>query len=169
MLQDHAKLLTLIRQAGEVVGRKKLQKLVYIAKKMNLPIYERYQFHIYGPYSEELTLRIEEMCNLGFLHEQQEAKSNYIQYRYSLSEEGDKFLSMAPYERPKHQELIETLNEQSAKFLELVSTVLYFEELSKAEVKEKVFTLKRKQNYTDEDVERAYDFIEEIRTGNKGA
>lgn len=58
--------------SGEIVGRKKLQKIIYIAKKLELPFYEKYDFHFYGPYSEELTLQVEELCNLGFLHEVKE-------------------------------------------------------------------------------------------------
>lgn len=58
MLEEHAKLLGLIRHAGEIVGRKKLQKMIYILKKLNYPFQEKFQFHFYGPYSEELTLRL---------------------------------------------------------------------------------------------------------------
>ena len=41
--------------------------MIYIAKKMNFPFAEKYELHMYGPYSEELTLRIEELCEMGFL------------------------------------------------------------------------------------------------------
>lgn len=64
--------------SGEIVGRKKLQKIIYIAKKLELPFYEKYDFHFYGPYSEELTLQVEELCNLGFLHEVKEKKAAII-------------------------------------------------------------------------------------------
>ncbi|UCZ53071.1 YwgA family protein [Bacillus shivajii] len=166
MLQEHAKLLALFKQTGEVVGRKKLQKLIYIAKKLNFPFFEKYQFHIYGPYSEELTLRMEEMCHLQFVSEIKEKKSGYYQYRYGLSEKGDEFLAMSPYELPKQREVLNQLNEQSSRFLELVSTVLYFEDLPKDEVKEKVYTLKAKSNYRDEEIEEAYQFIESLREVN---
>ena len=69
MLKDHAKIIHAISVSGEVIGRKKLQKMIYIAKKMEFPFQERFQFHFYGPYSEELTLRVEELCNMGFLDE----------------------------------------------------------------------------------------------------
>jgi uncharacterized protein YwgA len=59
---------------------------------------------------------------------------------------------------------MEDLNSQSARFLELVSTVLFFDTLEKEEVKEKVFTLKSKQKYTEEEIEQAYAYIESIRT-----
>ena len=45
------------------------------------------------------------------------------------------------------------MNDQNARFLELVSTVLYFNNLSKEEVQEKVFTLKSKQRYTIEEID----------------
>ncbi len=149
--------------AGEITGRKKLQKMIYIAKKIDYPFYEKYNFHFYGPYSEELTLRVEELCNLGFLDEVKEKKGGYYQYRYGLTEKGEQFLGHYQLDMPPLDDCMQVLNEQSARFLELVSTVLYFEGLEKEEVKEKVFTLKAKQRYTDEEVEEAYQYIESLR------
>jgi uncharacterized protein YwgA len=149
--------------AGEVIGRKKLQKMVYIAKKLNYPFYEKYNFHFYGPYSEEVTLRVEELCNLGFLSELKENKGGYSQYRYSLTENGEEFLTHYDLEMPHLNECMRQMNEQSSRFLELVSTVLFFENLPREEVKEKVFTLKSKQRYTEEEVDEAYEYIESLR------
>ncbi len=84
MLKDHAKLMQAILVSGEIIGRKKLQKMIYIAKKVEFPFHERFQFHFYGPYSEELTLRVEELCNMGFLNEIKEKKGGYFQYRYTF-------------------------------------------------------------------------------------
>ncbi|MBM7690635.1 uncharacterized protein YwgA [Peribacillus deserti] len=58
---------------------------------------------------------------------------------------------------------MEDMNEQSARFLELVSTVLYFFELSKEDVTEKIHTLKSKQKYTLEEIDEAYQYIEKIQ------
>lgn len=149
--------------AGEVIGRKKLQKMVYIAKKLNYPFYEKYNFHFYGPYSEEVTLRVEELCNLGFLSELKENKGGYSQYRYSLTENGEEFLTHYDLEMPHLNECMTQMNEQSSRFLELVSTVLFFENLPREEVKEKVFTLKSKQRYTEDEVDEAYEYIESLR------
>lgn len=163
LLIDHAKLMKVFATAGEVIGRKKLQKMVYIAKKLNYPFYEKYNFHFYGPYSEEVTLRVEELCNLGFLHELKENKGGYSQYRYSLTETGSEFLKHYDFEMPHLGECMTAMNEQSSRFLELVSTVLYFENLPKEEVQEKVFTLKSKQRYTEQEVDEAYEYIEKLR------
>ncbi|WP_077619959.1 YwgA family protein [Bacillus sinesaloumensis] len=163
MLTEHAKIMKAFAAAGEITGRKKLQKMIYIAKKIDYPFYEKYNFHFYGPYSEELTLRVEELCNLGFLDELKEKKGGYYQYRYALTEKGEQFLGHYQLDMPPLEGCMQDLNEQSARFLELVSTVLYFEGLEKEEVKEKVFTLKAKQRYTDEEVDEAYQYIDSLR------
>ncbi|ADU32356.1 YwgA family protein [Evansella cellulosilytica] len=163
MLQEHCKLLALLKETGEVVGRKKLQKLIYIAKKLHFPFYEKYQFHLYGPYSEELNLRVEEMSELTFVEEVKEKKAGYYQYRYKLSDKGNEFLELSSYQLPESKGVFNDINEKSSKFLELVSTVLFFEDLSREEVEEKVFTLKAKQNYSKEDIEEAYAFIANTR------
>jgi uncharacterized protein len=165
---EHAKIMKALAMAGEIVGRKKLQKMIYIAKKMNFPFYEKFGFHFYGPYSEELTLRIEELCNLGFLNEVKEKKGGYFQYRYTLTEAGEEFLSHYDIEMPHLEECMQDMNEQNSRFLELVSTILYFENLSKDEVKEKVFSLKSKQRYTEEEIEQAYVYIENLRSKMTG-
>ncbi len=163
MLNDHAKIMALISEAGEVIGRKKLQKIIYIAKKMNFPFQERYNFHFYGPYSEELTLRIEEMCNLGFVHETKEKKGGYYQYRYTLSEEGTKFLSVSTLDLPKLGDFITDINEKSSRFLELVSTLLYFDDLTTDEQVEKVYTVKAKLNFTEDEIIEAFSYIEKLK------
>ncbi|MEG9461532.1 MAG: YwgA family protein [Bacillus amyloliquefaciens] len=146
-----------------MIGRKKLQKIIYIAKKMQYPFYEKYDFHFYGPYSEELTLRIEELCNLGFLDEVKEKKGGYFQYRYSLTETGAEFLHHAELTMPDMKKYIDSVNSRSSRFLELVSTILYFDGLEAEEKKEKVFTIKSKQKYTDEEYDEALHYIEELK------
>ncbi|MBO8156586.1 MAG: YwgA family protein [Bacillaceae bacterium] len=163
MLKEHAKLIAFFSQCQEVKGRKRLQKMIYILKKCGFPFSERYQFHFYGPYSEELTLRVEELNNLGLLDEEKEKKSGYYQYRYTLTEEGKNFLHHYDLDMPDMKPLIDLLNERSSRFLELVSTMLYFDELSREEVEKKVHTVKSKQNYTAEEIAEAWAFIEALR------
>lgn len=162
MLKEHAKLMKVFSDSGEIVGRKKLQKIIYIAKKLELPFYEKYDFHFYGPYSEELTLQVEELCNLGFLHEVKE-KGGYYQYRYSPTEAGTQFLSQCELDMRDIKAYIDDVNGQSSRFLELVSTILYFEGLEQEEIREKVFTVKSKQRYTDEEFDEAVAYIKKLR------
>ncbi|MEY9870124.1 uncharacterized protein YwgA [Peribacillus sp. B2I2] len=167
MFKDHANIINAISTAGEISGRKKLQKIVYIAKKLSFPFHEKFQFHFYGPYSEELTLRIEELCEMGYLNEVREKKAGYYQYCYSITDAGQDFLSIQEVEMPALEACLLDMNEQNARFLELVSTVLYFDTLEKEEVTEKLFTLKSKQKYTLEEIDEAYEYIEQLKTKAK--
>jgi uncharacterized protein len=167
LFKDHANIINAISTAGEISGRKKLQKIVYIAKKLSFPFHEKFQFHFYGPYSEELTLRIEELCEMGYLNEVREKKAGYYQYCYSITDAGQDFLSIQEVEMPALEACLQDMNEQNARFLELVSTVLYFDTLEKEEVTEKIFTLKSKQKYTHEEIDEAYEYIEQLKTKAK--
>ncbi|GIN86460.1 hypothetical protein J6TS2_28460 [Heyndrickxia sporothermodurans] len=159
MLNDHVKLMGALAASGEIVGRKKLQKMIYIAKKLEFPFQEKFHFHFYGPYSEELTLRIEELFNLGFVEEIKEKKGGYFQYRYSITESGKEFLSLYETKMPHLDECLVNMNEQNSRFLELVSTVLYFDNLPRQEVIEKINKVKAKQKYTEEEIDQAYQYI----------
>lgn len=163
MLANHAKLLSFFAQADEIIGRKKLQKMIYILKKCDVPFEEKFTFHFYGPYSEELTLRIEELCNLGFIAETKEKKSNYYQYQYTVTRAGEDFLTHEKVELPMFDDKVQLLKEQSARFLELVSTMLYFDDLAPADVEAKVREVKAKVKYTDAELKEAWTFIDKVK------
>ena len=162
MLEEHAKIMQFITLAGEVNGRKKLQKMVYIAKKMKLPFHEKYEFHMYGPYSEELTLRVEELCNMGFLSEQMEDKGSYVKYTYGCTDEGKLFLDTMNYNPSNLALCVEKLNNKKSRFLELVSTLLYFDYLTKNEQIEKIKAVKGKLNFSEDELNEAFGFIQEL-------
>ncbi|WP_342539191.1 YwgA family protein [Sporosarcina sp. FSL K6-1540] len=164
MLSEHAKIVQFISMANEVTGRKKLQKMIYIAKKMNFPFAEKYELHMYGPYSEELTLRIEELCEMGFLAERCTDKGSYVQYSYQVTGEGAGFLEMADAAHAMLGTCIDSMNVKSSRFLELVSTLLYFDHLDKDEQIAKVLIVKNKLNFSAEEMTAAFDFISEIQT-----
>jgi len=160
VFKDYARIINAVASVGEIAGRKKMQKIIYIAKKISFPFEEKFQFHFYGPYSEELTLRIEELCEMGYLNEEKEKKSGYWQYCYSISEAGEDLLRLYEVDMPNLQDCLKDMNEQNARFLELVSTILFFDTLEKEEVVEKVQTLKSKQKYTPEEIDEAYSYID---------
>lgn len=163
MLQEHAKIVQFISLAEEVTGRKKLQKMIYIAKKMEFPFAEKFGLHMYGPYSEELTLRVEELCEMGFLKEECVDKGSYVQYKYNVSREGARFLETARPAPEKLSGFIGKMQVQTSRFLELVSTLLYFDHLNQQEQIEKVHIVKSKLKFTDAEMDYAFDFIQELR------
>lgn len=163
MLEEHVKLMAVLQEAGEVVGRKKLQKMIFIAKKLNFPFYEKYDFHFYGPYSEEVTLKIEELTNLGLVLEVQEKTNGCVQYRYSLSEAGERFLENFDVDFPALKDCVQLMNKENARFLELVSTILYFDTFARDEIIRKVEAVKAKQQYTEREFQHAFEFIEQLK------
>lgn len=164
MLEEHANVVQLISLAGEVKGRKKLQKMIYIAKKFDYPFQEKYHFHMYGPYSEELTLRVEELCTMGFLAERKEDKGAYEQYLYTATDKGNLFISGFTQQAERLPGIIEALNNESSRFLELVSTLLYFEELDRTQRIAKVQTVKAKLKFTEDEMTRAFQLIDTLAT-----
>lgn len=162
MLENHAKLMQFFSEAKKITGRKKLQKMVYILQSFGVPFEEKFQFHFYGPYSEELSLRIEELCNLGFIQEEKEVKSNYFQYHYTLTNDGTAFLNQFGVDMPNCSGSIELLQGKSSRFLELVSTMLYFKDLPKNEVEEKVHAVKPKQKFSEEEIADAWKLMDEL-------
>lgn len=163
LLRNHAKIVQFISLANEITGRKKLQKMIFIAKKMNFTFAEKYQFHMYGPYSEELTLRVEELCEMGFLQEEFNDKGAYVQYKYNVTSEGERFLSTADGAHERLNSCIDLMKDKSSRFLELVSTLLYFDHLVKNEQIEKLHIVKNKLNFTDVEINTAFEFIEEMQ------
>lgn len=162
MLTDHAKLLNFFAETKKVTGRKKLQKMIYILQVCGIPFGEKYQFHIYGPYSEELTLRMEELCNLGFIDEAKEEKSSYFQYTYEITGAGIDFLQQVHPDMPEFTDQVGLLQNESSRFLELTATMLYFRDLTKQEVEKKVHDVKPKQKYSQEEIRRAWGLIDRI-------
>lgn len=160
MLANHAKLMQFFSVANEVTGRKKLQKMIYILQKCKIPFEEKYQFHFYGPYSEELSLRTEELCNLGFIAEDKEDKNNYFQYHYKITHDGLDFLEQFKTDMPDMTKQIKLLNGKSSRFLELVSTMFYFDDSSRTQVEEKIPIVKPTQKYTAEEISEAWAFID---------
>lgn len=161
MLEEHAKIIQFIGAADGITGRKKLQKMIYIAKKLQFPYKEKFEFHFYGPYSVELTTRVEELCNMGFLNEERQDKGSYVQYKYQMTDAGEHFTKMAQVEdaSPALIYCIQQMKGRSSRFLELVSTLLYFDHLPKTEQIEKLHVVKGKLNFTEEEIDEAYNFV----------
>jgi uncharacterized protein YwgA len=159
MLEDHAKIAALIDQAGVMPGRKKLQKIVYILQKLGFPFYETYHFQFYGPYSDELSMQLEELCDFGFVLEEGRSGSGSTP-GYRLSEAGKGFLYHYKHILPDVKDDVEKLVSERTDFLELVSTLLYFDHLPRKRAAEKARTVIGASG--PEEVNCAYTYISEL-------
>ncbi|SFG23458.1 YwgA family protein [Sporolactobacillus nakayamae] len=163
MLEDHAIIAALIQQSGRNSGRKKLQKSIYIFQRLGFPFHQIFHFHFNGPYSEELSVQLEELCDFGFLIEDREETQNKDETcSYRISEAGLDFLSHYKNVLPNMHGLTQHVVAQETWFLECVATLLYFDYLPRVEAVEKVRALEKRT--MNEDFDHALAFIDELRS-----
>lgn len=132
MFEEYAKIAFAVDACGgRVDGRKKLQKILYIAKVLAFPLREGYTLYLYGPYSEELAAGLQRMKELHIVEERELDSS----YRIQMTESGKEFLD---YFRGKIEGDVgtEILNRMHTLFgelnrydpwkLEILATLFYF-------------------------------------------
>ncbi|MBE3591898.1 MAG: hypothetical protein IMW84_03205 [Thermoanaerobacter sp.] len=161
-LENYANIIELLRIAGKIEGRKKLQKMVYILKNLGADFKEDFYFHYYGPYSDVLTIELEELKSINVIKEDVKEHDNYFPtytYELNIDDIGVKG------DLENYKEVIYRLNRENSRFLELVATIMYFKE-EKKYVKEdiirKIKIVKSDKYYTDEEIKRSFDFLETI-------
>jgi len=112
-------------------GRKKLQKMIYIAKVLEYPLREDFTLYLYGPYSEELAGELQRMKELDLLDERS-LDSSYI---IKLTENGKEFLDyfqtdiegdIGTEKLNKMKILFKELSRYDPWELEIIATLFYF-------------------------------------------
>lgn len=169
VLSKYHALMVLLNTVGGVSGRKKLQKMVYLLQEAGCPFKERFDYHLYGPYSEELAIKLDEMKFLGLLEERVgTTPSGYKQYIYLLSEAGKQYLRNHEntFNVPHYfEELAKGLACYDARTLELMATLRFLRNMgySDSEVAEWVKALKPEQEYKDKEVKDALNFLNNLQ------
>lgn len=111
-------LLSLLKIAGEIDGRTKLQKIAYILKNNGVNFEEDFKYHYYGPYSGDLQLELDELIDNDVIIEK---GSNPYLYRLNY----DYFRQIDESNLKDKKELILFLTKQHYRDLELVATIYY--------------------------------------------
>ncbi|WP_338835722.1 YwgA family protein [Neomoorella thermoacetica] len=166
ILNKYYMLIKLLTAVGEVHGRKKLQKMVYLLQEQGYAFKESFGYHLYGPYSEELSTEVDEMKFLGLLEEKVETTVyGYKQYIYSLSERGKRASDFAGHLAvpDSFEEAARELAQFDARTLELIATLRFLRKInySDTEAARYVKELKPEQEYKDGEIEKALKFLEE--------
>ncbi|MCG0279051.1 MAG: hypothetical protein L5656_11115 [Thermanaeromonas sp.] len=169
ILSKYRMLMMLLSAVGQIHGRKKLQKMVYLLQEAGCPFKEEFNYHLYGPYSEELAIKVDEMKFLGLLEERIEATtSGYKQYIYSLSDLGRQYLAATPKNTfripPYFEQFAKELARYDARTLELMATLRFLRKMnySDSEASEYVKILKPEQEYKDDEIRNALDFLNKL-------
>lgn len=114
-------LLLEVLRHKEIVGRKRLQKIICILKyKYNISFSFNYIPYFYGPYSDELADVIQSLVATGLVNEEVERLNDeIIQYKYSLTKKGEEFVNVLEHkckdivDKNKFIEYLEDINNKS--------------------------------------------------------
>jgi uncharacterized protein len=108
---------------GEIVGKIRLQKMVYLLDQVGAQSGFSFDYHYYGPYSEELAEAVDDDVIFGCIEEEQRRRVSdgvsYVIYR-SL-DHGEQ--SSDVFSQPAIAAAIEEMNGQSMTVLELAATI----------------------------------------------
>jgi uncharacterized protein len=168
LFTPYRSLTRLLVTAGAVRGRKKFQKIVFIAQRLGYPFGESFDLHVWGPYSEVVAMKLKEMTDWGFAREEvlPGPAGNHL-YVYEPGPNAPTALAGAPDPDPQFEgltRLVTHLNDQDATFLEGVATALYLRSkgLSDAEGSDRLPRLKPDKFPDADRVEAVLGFADQL-------
>jgi uncharacterized protein YwgA len=117
----------LVKRAGSIEGRVRLQKSLYLLRRKGIAELEPFAFtyHHYGPYSDDLAGLLTAMVQA---HAIEEATENFDdewqKFRYEPGTNADEYVDLLPQQvRPLVDQVIEATLGQHWRTLELAATV----------------------------------------------
>ena len=111
---------------GQVDGRKKLHKLVYLCQRSGTDLGQAFQFHMYGVYSPSLAQDVDAAASWGLLEEEALADGSY-EIRLPQDFQPAQFGSYATGEDGVRT--VRELADQPSAILEVLSTIVYLWDL----------------------------------------
>jgi len=109
---------------GEIVGKVRLQKLVYLLSQLGIESQFAFSYHHFGPYSAELADSVEDDIVFRRVSAEQRRRTDgvpFVIYK-SLDENGDKRTKNV-LNTPQIRTAIATIQKQTATVLELAATI----------------------------------------------
>lgn len=114
-----------VAAGGELVGKIRLQKVVYLLDQIGLNSGFSYEYHHYGPYSEELAEQVEDDIIFGRLNADQRRRQSdgvpYVAYSATSAGEGSPIDQHLPADRVRVA--LSEMQRRSATVLELAATM----------------------------------------------
>ncbi|ADQ06253.1 conserved hypothetical protein [Caldicellulosiruptor hydrothermalis 108] len=148
-------------QSGNKVGKKLIQKIVYLLQRKGIDFGYTFSIHYYGPYSSQLEFDIHRMELNGLINIESDGYTHKI-----IPVENRKDV-LNSKETLNNKELIKSLCNFTARELELIATVDYVisqMKLDKLDNKtekiliERIFKLKGNK-YSEEEIKNAIEFL----------
>ena len=178
----------MVRTLGRIRGRKRFQKMWFIAKALGYPIPENFVWGNFGVYSYELQSEIDHLVGEGLLKEiNVSSPKDPPEYEYSLDSKGEALLEqtiklearepnedsgmiedIGPIPELGNNELLllgeflRSLESIAARKLELLSSLLYLKPSEKNEESLISFLMYLKPQFTKEEIEGGLKEIESL-------
>jgi len=153
------------------LGRTALQKLLYFAKALGVPLPFSFEIYTYGPYSDRVTFVAEAMLADETLQDTSKEPERYSNYR--ITERGKDLLERYSQHLEPHREVLEKVVRVFGRFdpntLELIATLHFLARQVKrqwpeAPLKEEVlrrFLAIKGERFSQDDVSSWYKALEE--------
>lgn len=106
---------------GEILGRKKLHKIVYLLQSAGYEFGYDYRFHFFGVYSDDLAADLREAVSDGFVEETLEVQKGY---RIRTTDKFHQLVSNGQ-DAPQYSGLAADLARKNVEELEAISTVVF--------------------------------------------
>jgi uncharacterized protein len=156
---------------GHFLGRTAIQKLVYFAKTLGVPVPCSFEIYTYGPYSDAVTFSVDSMLADDVLKDASKAPNKYSNYR--LGDNAKELLNTYQADIEPHQREIDAVVQSLGGFepqqLELVATLHFIHQrlkhiLRQAPPKDKVleeFRRIKKDKFRLDEVDGFYNALKE--------
>ncbi|MBS3969481.1 MAG: hypothetical protein KGZ94_05120 [Clostridia bacterium] len=118
------KLVALVNTVGgEITGRKKIHKIVYLCQQKGIELGQDFIFHHYGVYSPSLSDDLQQAEKWELIEEKIMEGPMGMTYKYTLNGESEDFKN----DVLKEKEFISLLAEKQSGVLEVLSTIVYLD------------------------------------------
>jgi len=174
--QDAALIVLMVQEYASsckgYTGRTAIQKMIYFARELGVPIDYRFQIYYYGPYAESLASDVERMVAYGVLEDASNNRGQYSDYRLGPNDqhvfEGHR--SVIDKYGTKIAQVASMFKDLKPDALELLSTLHFIDRKLKAEgssrpKKEQVMTEFRDvkgEKFAQGQIEDAYDAMQRV-------
>ncbi|MDE0521093.1 MAG: hypothetical protein OXH79_03955 [Boseongicola sp.] len=112
---------------GQVVGKTRLQKIVYLLEAKGLGCDLDFDYHNFGPYSADLAFAVHDAEALGYLSTDEKRGYHEVPYTiFTANPESPKFEEND--RRPERMDAVKVMENCSAVVLELAATAVYLKD-----------------------------------------
>lgn len=163
MFEEYLPICFAVKKCEKILGRKKFQKIFYLAKRAGIPIHETFKWNMFGPYSKELASEIDVLCEMELLLEKGSLGG---EFSYEITEKGNAFLekslsSVEPASYGLFAKILEVLNKFSSQDLEKMASIEFLVEEGYDHPYIKTF-LEHAKNYSPEEIEKGKETLSEL-------